>query len=254
MRPTTLRVLTSLLVSVIVLAATVDVEAQRRRRRRRAPRDGELSLMIPAPLEGAEVFINEESVGFAPLDPLTLPAGTHTVRVQRAGFTTFDDVVTIEGGQATELMVDMIALSMVLTVRSTPDEANVFVDGTFRGTTPVELELVDGDHELRIAAPLYRETTRSITAVPGSTDALEVTLEAIPEEELQPRALEWYEEPVTWVLVGSAVLAIAAVAVILAVVLGENALDSHCGPGPGRDQCLAFIPREDVGWTFDLPE
>ena len=223
-----------------LLPTTAD--AQRRRRRARGPG----SLVIQSTVEGAEVLVDEDSRGFTPIEPLSLAPGEHTVRVRRPGYTEFDDVVTIAPGRTLEVEVDLIALAMVVTVRSNPDEARVFVDGTFRGQTPIELELVDGEHTLRVAAPRYHADERTITARPGETELIDVTLEEVPEELLNPRAPEWYEEPLPWILIGSGVAALAVVTIVLVLVLTEGTpLQGFCGADEtGCD--LVVRP----GWEF----
>ena len=250
-----LNALVAILLGLVIVLAAADADAQRRRRRRRrqrrqVPTTGQLVILTPQPLHGAEVLIDEEPAGYAPLDPLTLPPGSHTVRVRRAGYTDFSEVTEIEAGGTAEVFVDMVALSMVVTVRSVPDEARVFVDGTFRGNTPIEIELIEGEHSLRVTAPRYRETVTTLTAIAGQTALREFELEAIPESELQPRTLEWYEEPPVWIGVGGGVAAVAAVAVTLAVVLSQDALRDHCGPGPERADCAINIEPAQIGWEF----
>ncbi len=243
----TVRPLALVCVAVAVsLLASAPAEAQRRRRRRAGPG----TLVLRTDVEGAEVIIDEEPVGYTPLDPQTLPAGQHTVRVRRPGFTEFDDVVTIESNRDTELDVPLIALAMIVTVRSSPDEARVFVDGSFRGTAPIELELTDGEHEIRATLPRYQEVVRTINARPGQTELVELTLEPIPEELLNPPDPEWYEEPLTWVLVGAGALVVAAAIVLVAIFATQsNAVDSFC-PMPG--DCLELPAITSPTWRFDM--
>lgn len=217
----------SALLVTVILASAVTADAQRRRRRRAR---GPATLIIRTDVEGAEVIIDEETVGFTPVDPQTLEPGQHTVRVRRPGFTEFDDVVSLEAGQESTLDVPLIALAMIVTVRSTPDEARVFVDGTFRGNTPIELELADGDHSLRVVAPLYQEEIREVTARAGETDLFEFELERIPEELLNPPDPEWYEEPLPWILVGAGALVVAAAIVVITYFATQTQpIEDHCG-------------------------
>ena len=225
-----------------ILGAATDAEAQRRRRRRRGPG----TLVVETSVENAEVLVDEETVGFTPLDPVEVSPGSHTVRVRRPGFTEFVDVVEVAPGTEVRLPVSLMALAMVLTVRSEPDLARVFVDGTFRGETPLELELIDGEHSVRVTAAGYREVIRTVQATPGSVDALDVELEPIPEELLEPDPPAWYEEPVTWVVVGGAAAAVAVAIVVTAVLLQpEDALADYCGED--RSGCYTVMPTE---WQF----
>jgi hypothetical protein len=242
-------------VGVIALGAA-DAHAQRRRPREPS---GPGSLTVQTTVEGAEVLVDEETVGYTPLDgPLSLAAGSHTVRVRRAGYTEFASVVEISPGQASSLEVDMMALAMVLTVRTTPEAASVFVDGTFRGSTPLEIELGEGEHSIRLTAPRHHEAVREITARPGQTELLSVDLEPLPAEMLEARPTQWYEEPLTWILVGAGVLVVTAAIVTIVVVLSQaEPLDAFCGMGPGGQCDASFaIPtrmESPMGWEFQLP-
>ena len=223
----------------LMLGAAADANAQRRRRRRAR---GPGQVVINSTVEGAEVLIDEESVGFTPLEgPLELEPGAHTVRVRRAGYTEYDGVVQVQAGATETVEVDMIALGMVLTVRSEPDEARVFVDGTFRGTTPIELELNEGEHSLRITAPRFQEAIRQIQARAGETDLVTVTLEAIPEELLNPSTPEWYEEPLPWILIGGGAVAVAVAIILIAVFTQTSSqFTEYCGEG---DELCAIVGR-----------
>lgn len=228
------------LVAMASFAAS-DAEAQRSRRRRTAE---PATLVIQSSVQGAEVLVDEEVVGVTPLeDPITLTPGSHTVRVRRPGYTEFTDVVTARAGQRIELPVDLMALSMVLTVRTEPEDARVFVDGTFRGTTPIELELIEGERSIRVTHPNHREVVRRIVALPGQTEALNLTLELVPESE-RARPPEWFEDPLIWVGVGAGAAALAILIVVLAVAIqpGQSP-DTFC---PMGSICLRIAPWQDA--------
>jgi hypothetical protein len=229
-----------LVIAVVMTAFAAEASAQRRQR------PGRLTVMTT--VEGAEVLVDEESVGTTPLaEPIELPPGQHTVRVRRPGYTEFTDVARIQPNQTTEIMADLMALAMVLTVRTMPEEARVFVDGTFRGTTPTEVELIEGAHTIRITHPTHRETTREITAVPGQTELIDVELEPIPEAELRAATTtEWFEDPIVWIGIGSGAVALAVIIVLIAVLAPQSSqLDEYCGGDAGND-CIRIVPD----WRF----
>lgn len=228
----------------LMLGAATEARAQRGRRTPRGPG----SIIINSTVDGAEVLIDEESVGFTPLeDPLEVDPGAHTVRVRRAGYTEYDGVVSVTTGQRSTVEVDMIALGMVLTVRSTPDEARVFIDGTFRGTTPVELELNEGEHSLRVTSPRFHESVQQVTARAGQTDLISVELEAIPEEMLTARPIEWYEEPLTWILIGGGAIVVAAAIIAIAILTAQSSpINDFCGEG---DELCDIVGRPTT-WSF----
>ncbi|AKF06896.1 PEGA domain-containing protein [Sandaracinus amylolyticus] len=213
---------------VLVWSAPVDAQ---RRRTPRAPAQGTLALQ--ATQAGAEVFVDEQPVGTTPLDPITLAPGSHTVRVRMAGYTEFTDVVHVAAGQRTEVSVELFPLSQVLAVTTEPPGAHVYVDGDFMGDTPVEFDLLEGAHSLRVAHRGYADVVRQIEARAGTREELQLTLEALPPEMLSdtPDTTEWYEEPVTWIAIGGGAVAIAVAITVIAVVTTSeqgSELQSFC--------------------------
>lgn len=212
----------ALLVALSSLAGTA--EAQRRRRRDPEPppaaadvTPGSIVLIGDSP--GAEVLVDEQVLGTLPLDgPLAVAPGTHTLRIRRPGYTEYTEVVTLAPGESYDVFVDLMALSQVLEVESTPAGAHVFVDETFLGDTPTEIELLDGSHRLRISLPGFEEITRDVTAVAGSRETLTFELSAIPLDDGE----QWYESPFTWIGVGGGLVAIAVIAVVIAVVVADG--------------------------------
>ncbi|MEZ4254402.1 MAG: PEGA domain-containing protein [Polyangiales bacterium] len=134
-----------------------------------------------------------------------------------------------------------MAVSMILTVESVPTAAQVFVDEKFSGETPVDLDLVEGRHVLRLKKSLYRELERDVDAVAGETVTWKLELEAIPEAErlamepLPPDA--WSQQPTTWILIGGAAAVVAA-GVVLAVVLSSDSPSAASGFCAKVDDCV----------------
>lgn len=64
-----------------------------------------------------------------------------------------------------------------ITVKSTPDGAEVTVDGKFMGSSPAALRLPAGDHTFRVTNPGYRSWERTITVTPGGSSVLNAALE-----------------------------------------------------------------------------
>jgi hypothetical protein len=64
-----------------------------------------------------------------------------------------------------------------LVVASAPSEAVILLDGSAVGATPMELWVAPGEHTLVLRRGGYRLATRAVTARPGETARVEVTLE-----------------------------------------------------------------------------
>lgn len=224
---------------LFLLAAPSGADAQRRRRVQ-APSEG--SIVIQSEVQGAEVIVDERPVGTTPLDPIAVAPGSHTIRVRMPGYTEYTDVVQVQAGRATDVAVELLPLSHVLSVTTEPAGAHVFVDGTFMGETPVEFDVLEGTHALRLVLHGYEEVVRQVEARAGTRSALHFDLVAQPGAgpATGPRLAQWYEEPVTWVAVGGGAVAIALVVSIVAVAASSSSgsqIDAFCAEG-----CIRHVP------------
>ncbi len=233
--------------AVLFALAPAAVDAQRRGGRGGRPGGGGAAagggtgrLIVLCQQEGAQVFVDEQQVGTVPLEPQSLGAGEHTVRVTRPGYTEFTDVVTIRPRADTQIEVELMAVSGVVHVTSVPDGAQVFVDGRFQGQTPAELELPDGEHSIRVRRQGYQEAIRTVRSAAGHQAEVEVRLEELsPEDDpshiyADPKA--WYERPWTWLAIGGGTVAVAVTIVAIVVATsGPTSYEQHCG---SPSQCI----------------
>ena len=65
-------------------------------------------------------------------------------------------------------------------LKSTPDGADVTVDGKFVGNTPSTVRLTPGDHRIAIEKAGYRTWQRTMTVNPGGIVTVDATLEKMP--------------------------------------------------------------------------
>ena len=238
--------------ALLVLGSAAHADAQRRRRTDATPPPQPVAttgtLVVTVVQEGAEVYVDEQLIGTSPVAPQTLAAGSHTVRVRMPGFSEYSDVITVEGGGVADMPVELFALSEALSITTTPAGAHVFVDGNFMGETPVEVDLVDGTHSVRVTLHGYDEIVREVTAQSGHHEELALTMNAIPEDQL--RSPEWYEEPVTWIAIGGGVVAAVVIVVVVVVATqgsGGSQTDAFCGQTGG---CVRVDTPYLLGGTF----
>lgn len=119
--------------------------------------------------EGADVFINGERRGVAPLR-LSLPVGTYALEL-RNGAATRTLTLAIDAATAVREVVDLVPIASTgrLEVTSDPPGASVAVDGVARGDTPVVIaDIEPGVH--RVAVSRGGSTVyRTVTVQAGST-------------------------------------------------------------------------------------
>jgi hypothetical protein len=200
-----------------------DADAQRRKKR--AGNQG--TLVLRSMTEGATVQVDGTEVGTIPLPgPLSLPAGKHTLKLQKRGYTEYIDVVNIERGKATELDIDLLPFAGVLVVTSTARKARVFVDGKFEGVTPFEKEVLIGKRQVRVSKAGYYDFIATFKAAAGKTKRLHARLDALPVgiNPYRPKPLpppKWYERWYVWAGIAGGAAAVA-LAVALPVTLSKS--------------------------------
>jgi hypothetical protein len=125
---------------------------------------------LAAPVHGAHVFLDGKDVGVLPLDsPLSVPAGTHLLAAKRLGFKAFEQRIEVKSGAAIEVLAQLEPLLAVLAVRSDVPDADVFIDGTNIGRTPLEDFVIEpGAHEVRIQHPGYQAAVSKVQAQAGA--------------------------------------------------------------------------------------
>lgn len=141
------------------------------------PAWGQLTLQT-APA-GAEVSVAGELRGTTPLTIELLQPGEE-VTLKLAGYKQWQQTVAIEATQELELpTIELEPADGLVQVNSRPAGAAVTINGSFRGQTPLELELTpDARHELSIFLEGYRTAQRSIQVASGQEQTVDIALEA----------------------------------------------------------------------------
>ena len=149
---------------------TVDVELD--------PAWGELEISsLP---DGAEVFVDGQSVGVTPLATEVLETGTQ-LRIAKRGYKTWEREVSVKAGTSEVYPpVELIVADGTVDVSSSPAGAHVSVDGEFRGTTPVTIELSPlRDHRVELFLEGYQKAVRTISTEPEAHSSLALDLAPI---------------------------------------------------------------------------
>jgi hypothetical protein len=144
------------------------------------PLPGTGFLSVTSFPEGADVRVDGNEAGTTPTNLQRITSGNHTVDITRAGYWNFTSIVTIRGGESTLAKADlaMIPTTCTLYIDSSPQGQGVYLNDTFKGSTPVTLETIpSGDYILRMFRSQNSAlVNRSFTFSPGSTHEILVDL------------------------------------------------------------------------------
>ncbi len=141
------------------------------------PLPGKLSLTI-APDVDTRVFIDGEKTELAQGSIESIAAGQRKLLVEADNYFPFQADVNITGKrQRQTLVVKLIPAWGNVMLNSQPLGAQVYQDQLLLGTTPLNVELLQGNHQLRFTKKGYRSSVREIDIVAGQLATLKpVTL------------------------------------------------------------------------------
>jgi len=143
------------------------------------------------PVRDTEVLVDGESVGTTPLEPVPIPPGEHEIRLRAPRHQDFVTTLEIEGSDVRQVLrAELVPAWAPVTFRSRPVGAEVRVDGTPVGTTPLTAELGAGVHGYELHLAGFRSHRGRIRVEAGNPLTLAVA-------ELQPARgrLEVTSEP-----------------------------------------------------------
>jgi serine/threonine-protein kinase len=112
-------------------------------------------LMVSANVNGARISVDGRSDP-SWLTPHTIPdlaAGTHNVVVAMDGYEDFQQSVTIEGGQTSNVAGTLSSPRAELNVVTKPPGIEVLIDGKSYGPSPVRATLAPGNHTYTVKPP-----------------------------------------------------------------------------------------------------
>ncbi len=163
------------------------------------------TLRVSQP-KGATIRLDAENVApscTAPCDVRVAP-GAHTVIVSLAGYRTLQVPISIKADETSSISPELAPETGSLVVSSDERGAEVEVDGTIMGFTPVLINVPVGQHSVRVGARGFRSVLRTVDVHASKQTALDVELVASDTVEAASRVLESAEDaPASVSLIGS---------------------------------------------------
>ena len=149
------------------------------------------ALKVQSTVPNAEVFVDGSSLGRAPVDRNDLDPGKHYISVHKDGFTDFKREIILVENQPVTLVADLSATGAVR-VLSTPEGADVRIDGELVGKTPVQRDSVGaGDHVIELRSKGYFDHKETIKVEGGREKLFSVDMKPLPNgptpEQIQRR-------------------------------------------------------------------
>jgi formylglycine-generating enzyme required for sulfatase activity len=132
---------------------------------------------VPA---GAQIQVDGKAAGVTPAK-IDMDSGIRRVQVSAPGLRAWESSVVVAAGVPQTIgPVELGAADMRVTVRSVPAGAQVTTGGSFRGLTPITIELAPGTtHSIAVSRAGYAPWTRELAAEAGKDATLDARLTAL---------------------------------------------------------------------------
>ena len=188
------------------------------------------TILIDGAPDGANVFVDDRSVGAAPLkEPLLADPGQHSIRVERDGYKPLRTEVTVPSGATIAVRASLHSVAAWIKIACEAEDAVVHLDGKVVGGCPFEGEVQPGEHEVKVQEPGKPAFLQKFDVSSGGTATVAVTLQTGKE----PGADEGAERSRGLLIGGIAALAVGAGAGVLGGVFAAkrgDALDTVENP------------------------
>ena len=134
------------------------------------------SLKVFSDPAGAEIVIDNKTIGVTPLKIINVDAGERSMELLLQGYTTFKSNVQITTNETQNISVTLKPLAFI-SVKAQPASASIIINGTLAGTGEVSRrEVPAGDVSLSIEAPGYDGYKETLSLKPGEFQAVNKTL------------------------------------------------------------------------------
>ncbi len=138
------------------------------------------TLQLTSYPSGAQVFLDGIERGTTPCTLTKLREATYTLSLKKAGYNDHTVPFKMAAGETLTQQVTLVQLPAALKVTSSPTDAQVYLDGIYRGKTPLELKgVAAGTHLLRVKKDGHGESNRTIRLSAGKTSEETFTLNVI---------------------------------------------------------------------------
>ncbi|RIH84248.1 PEGA domain protein [Calidithermus terrae] len=138
------------------------------------------TLNVTSNPQGAQVFVDGRLVGNTPISVSVQP-GRHDIELRLAGYDTYRTSVNVGLGQVISINATLERprpATGTLVVNSSPQGAQVFIDGRLVGNTPISVSLNPGRADVELRLDGYDVFRTSVVINPGQTTSVNAGLNA----------------------------------------------------------------------------
>jgi hypothetical protein len=141
------------------------------------------SIYVESSPSGAQIYFNGNYRGLAPITINEVWPGSYTIRAELNGYSPYSTTTTVYQGRQSNVYCSLSRLdtSGALYILSTPSNADVTLDGAYKGRTPLTLNnLAATTHILQLDHAGYYDWKSTVEVPAGGIRTISGTLNPIP--------------------------------------------------------------------------
>ena len=127
---------------------------------------------------GAAIYMNGNYYGYSPITIPNLPPGSYSMKATLSGYTPDTQLIYVYYGQTAAYYPTLQQSPTpprstgTVYAKSSPNGAQVIVDGTYNGVTPMTLTLYPGNHNIVLKLSGYNDWSTSVYVTAGSSQTI----------------------------------------------------------------------------------
>lgn len=141
------------------------------------------SIHVTASPSNAAIYLNGNYRGVAPLTITDLTPGTYSLSADRSGYQSDYTTVTVRAGQQSSMQFTLTPIEKYGSVKvsSSPSGAYVYMDGVYKGRTPLTLSSVSAkNHNIELDLSGYYDWKSTVAVASGVTQYVKAQLSSVP--------------------------------------------------------------------------
>ena len=133
------------------------------------------TIFVKSNLSDYKLYINNEEKNIS--EPFKLPYGVYNVRAEKEGYETFQQQISINNERYNlNINLEKIQKLGKISISSDPDNANVFIDNTLVGQTPLNYKVGYGVHTITLKKEGYNDFVLSSVNIEDDNGSFNITM------------------------------------------------------------------------------
>jgi hypothetical protein len=125
---------------------------------------------------GAEIVADDKIRTEKTPAKISLKQGVHTIKVKKVGYIDAEKTIQIIRKSSKELSFSLELVPGTLSINVDPGGAKVYINGDYKGISPLDINLKEGKYKLTISMENFKDYNSEVTVLSGKTKTITFSL------------------------------------------------------------------------------